>query len=70
MVEISLYGSGEGPGWVTAPGYSTSQISSKRMSSHLVKPSCSKKVKGLSIWSFPVPRGGARLAERSFPQGI
>ncbi len=23
MVEISLYGSGEGPGWVTAPGYST-----------------------------------------------
>jgi len=24
MVEISLSGSGEGPGWVTAPGYSTS----------------------------------------------
>ena len=23
MVEISLSGSGEGPGWVTAPGYST-----------------------------------------------
>jgi hypothetical protein len=23
MVENSLYGSGEGPGWVTAPGYST-----------------------------------------------
>ncbi len=23
MVDISLSGSGEGPGWVTAPGYST-----------------------------------------------
>lgn len=23
MVENSLSGSGEGPGWVTAPGYST-----------------------------------------------
>jgi hypothetical protein len=23
MVEISVYGSGEGPGWVTGPGYST-----------------------------------------------
>ncbi len=23
MVEISLSGSGEGPGWATAPGYST-----------------------------------------------
>ena len=23
MLEISLSGSGEGPGWVTAPGYST-----------------------------------------------
>jgi len=23
MVAISLSGSGEGPGWVTAPGYST-----------------------------------------------
>ncbi len=23
MVKISLSGSGEGPGWVTAPGYST-----------------------------------------------
>ena len=27
MVEISLYGSGEGPGWVTAPGYSTAAFS-------------------------------------------
>ncbi len=27
MVEISLYGSGEGPGWVTAPGYSTAPFS-------------------------------------------
>jgi len=26
MVEISLYGSGEGPGWVTAPGYSTAGL--------------------------------------------
>ena len=27
MVEISLSGSGEGPGWVTAPGYSTAALS-------------------------------------------
>jgi len=27
MVAISLYGSGEGPGWVTAPGYSTAAFS-------------------------------------------
>ena len=27
MVEISLSGSGEGPGWVTAPGYSTAGFS-------------------------------------------
>ena len=27
MVEISLSGSGEGPGWVTAPGYSTGPFS-------------------------------------------
>jgi len=26
MVEISLSGSGEGPGWVTAPGYSTAAL--------------------------------------------
>ena len=26
MVEISLSGSGEGPGWVTAPGYSTARF--------------------------------------------
>ena len=26
MVEISLSGSGEGPGWVTAPGYSTAYV--------------------------------------------
>ena len=27
MVEISLSGSGEGPGWATAPGYSTAASS-------------------------------------------
>ena len=27
MVEISLSGSGEGSGWVTAPGYSTAAFS-------------------------------------------
>ena len=27
MVEISLSGSGEGPGWATAPGYSTESFS-------------------------------------------
>ena len=26
MVEISLSGSGEGPGWETAPGYSTAVL--------------------------------------------
>jgi hypothetical protein len=26
MVEISKYGSGEGPGWETGPGYSTGAI--------------------------------------------
>ncbi len=30
MVEISSYGSGEGPGWVTAPGYSTAGYSRLR----------------------------------------
>jgi hypothetical protein len=30
MVEISLYGSGEGSGWVTAPGYSTTAFSDSR----------------------------------------
>jgi len=30
MVEISLSGSGEGPGWVTAPGYSTAAFSAPR----------------------------------------
>jgi len=32
MVEISLYGSGEGSGWVTAPSYSTAAFSA--MSDH------------------------------------
>jgi hypothetical protein len=31
MVEISLSGSGEGSGWVTAPGYSTAALSSPPM---------------------------------------
>jgi len=30
MVEISLSGSGEGPGWVTAPGYSTGAFFHRR----------------------------------------
>ena len=30
MVEISLSGSGEGPGWVTAPGYSTTAFLAAR----------------------------------------
>ena len=34
MVEISLSGSGEGPGWVTAPGYSTT----RRLGDHVLKP--------------------------------
>ena len=32
MVEISLSGSGEGSGWVTAPGYSTTAIRCRRRS--------------------------------------
>ena len=35
MVEISLSGSGEGPGWVTAPGYSTAAFSAPPVSSVL-----------------------------------
>jgi hypothetical protein len=30
MVAISMSGSGEGPGWVTAPGYSTTAFSDSR----------------------------------------
>jgi hypothetical protein len=37
MVEISLSGSGEGPGWVTAPGYSTAEFSAMSDKSHSVK---------------------------------
>jgi hypothetical protein len=33
MVEISLSGSGEGPGWVTAPGYSTAAFPASRLRS-------------------------------------
>jgi len=43
MVEISLYGSGEGPGWVTAPGYSTSGFSR----SNKVRSRISR---GISAW--------------------
>ncbi|RLA11230.1 MAG: hypothetical protein DRQ60_10190 [Gammaproteobacteria bacterium] len=32
MVAISLSGSGEGPGWVTAPGYSTAPFSAPSVS--------------------------------------
>jgi len=35
MVEISLYGSGEGSGWVTAPGYSTAAFSAPPISTLL-----------------------------------
>jgi hypothetical protein len=33
MVEISLSGSGEGPGWATAPGYSTAAFFEPPLSS-------------------------------------
>jgi hypothetical protein len=39
MVEISLSGSGEGPGWATAPGYSTGGVQAgARPASHGVRP--------------------------------
>ena len=34
MVEISQSGSGEGPGWVTAPGYSTPAFGSRSKYGH------------------------------------
>ena len=37
MVEISLYGSGEGLGWVTGRGYSTAAFSLGPISRHFVK---------------------------------
>ena len=39
MVEISLSGSGEGPGWVTAPGYSTAAFSARPISRSSVNDS-------------------------------
>jgi hypothetical protein len=37
MVEISLSGSGEGPGWVTAPGYSTAPFSKRPSGATLIR---------------------------------
>ncbi len=37
MVAISLSGSGEGPGWVTAPGYSTAAFSGSPVSKPTVQ---------------------------------
>jgi hypothetical protein len=37
MVEISLSGSGEGPGWVTAPGYSTAAFPARPINKRSVK---------------------------------
>ncbi len=37
MVEISLYGSGEGSGWVTAPGYSTAAFQHTQPSSSVAR---------------------------------
>jgi len=34
MVDISLSGSGEGPGWATAPGYSTAVFLSDGQAPH------------------------------------
>ena len=41
MVKISLSGSGEGPGWVTAPGYSTA-------GSHVRQPPVMTTPRGIS----------------------
>ncbi len=38
MVEISLSGSGEGPGWTTAPGYSTTAFWLVSESRRYVRP--------------------------------
>jgi hypothetical protein len=37
MVKISLSGSGEGPEWVTAPGYSTAGFSAGSDNTHSVE---------------------------------
>ena len=51
MVEISLSGSGEGPGWVTAPGYSTAPFSAPPILGVLT----TKPRRG-----YPAPSGGNR----------
>ena len=60
MVEISLSGSGEGPGWVTAPGYSTAAFSVPPVSTLLTK--CRRFWQGFlapTTWlpSFSTARG-------------
>ena len=57
MVEISLSGSGEGPGWVTAPGYSTAAFSAPPVSTDMTtQPQTSR--------SHPVPGSNRTEWER------
>ena len=49
MVEISLSGSGEGPGWATAPGYSTAALRGSD------KVRCDKFPGGLILSPFQRP---------------
>ncbi len=64
MVEISLYGAGEGSGWVTAPGYSTDAfLLDVRVGGAILRP-----------WGAPAghrPRrsGGQRLRLRTTKRG-
>jgi hypothetical protein len=70
MVEISLYGSGEGSGWVTAPGYSTAALSVPPTSIHMttmLRMGHTHPVPG-RFQAFPVPdsgRGRTPLMARS-----
>jgi len=65
MMEISLSGSGEGPGWATAHGYSTTlflvnQKSTEEAAGYLIMPISGLKMRGFQparrALPFSVPR--------------
>ena len=75
MVEISLSGSGEGPGWVTAPGYSTAAFSPEPISGFLTTGvSVGRKrpllgTRDLAVGSRLCDRWASRTRPRS-PDGL
>ena len=57
MVAISLSGSGEGPGWATAPGYSTTLFLGNRNDS--------EEALGCQLWQSSVSKCGGTAARRA-----